>query len=144
MDRIVAGNFVNLERYIFVSFFFSLLKYIQNSAIIIVQNQITGLLEEEKMLDWGLGCCIRAQQVAWKADEVCYFPWSVFLTVDPFIARRLLKSLSIKQGIKYDAPESALDIAPFIAFHGLNVDEILDPPDSFSTLVNIFSIATPN
>jgi hypothetical protein len=36
-----------------------------------------------------------------------------------FVARRLLKSLSIKQGIKYDAPESAADIAPFIAFHGL-------------------------
>jgi hypothetical protein len=26
----------------------------------------------------------------------------------------------------------------------LNVDEILDPPDSFSTLVNIFSTATSN
>ena len=72
---------------------------------------------------------------------VCYL---VFFTVDPFIARRLLKSPSIKQGIKYDAPESALDIAPFIAFHRLNVDEILDPPDSFSTLVNIFSTATSN
>ena len=39
---------------------------------------------------------------------------------------------SIKQVIKYDAPELAVDIAPFIAFHGLNIDEILDPPDSFS------------
>jgi phosphatidylserine decarboxylase len=55
-----------------------------------------------------------------------------FFTVDPFIARRLLKSLSIKQGIKYDAPESAVDIAPFIAFYKLKVDEMLDPPDSFS------------
>jgi hypothetical protein len=41
------------------------------------------------------------------------------LTIDPSVARRLPKSLSIKQGIKYDAPESAADIAPFIAFHGL-------------------------
>ena len=40
---------------------------------------------------------------------------SYFVTIDPFKARRLLKSLSIKQGIKYDAPESAVDIAPFIA-----------------------------
>ena len=48
-------------------------------------------------------------------------------------ARRLLKSLSIKQGIKYDDPESANDIPAFIAFHKLNVDEILDPLDSFST-----------
>ncbi|KAK0194123.1 hypothetical protein F5146DRAFT_1119448 [Armillaria mellea] len=37
-------------------------------------------------------------------------------------ARRLLKSLSIKQGIKYDAPESARDIPAFIEFHRLKVD----------------------
>lgn len=49
-----------------------------------------------------------------------------------YLARRLLKSLSIKQGIKYDDPESARDIPAFIEFHNLNVDEILDPLDSFS------------
>ena len=76
---------------------------------------------------------------SWKADGFVILPGllSYFFTVDLFVARRLLISLSIKQGIKYDAPESAADITPFIAFHGLNVDEILDPPDSFSTLVNI-------
>ena len=47
-------------------------------------------------------------------------------------ARRLLKSLSIKQGRKYDDPESARDIPAFIEFHRLDVDEILDPIDSFS------------
>jgi len=46
-------------------------------------------------------------------------------------ARRLLKSLSIKQGIKYDDPESAKGIPAFIEFHGLKVEEILDPLDSF-------------
>jgi phosphatidylserine decarboxylase len=51
-----------------------------------------------------------------------------------FVARKLLKSLSIKQGLKYDSPESALDIPTFIDFHKLKVDEILDPLDSFSTL----------
>ena len=51
-----------------------------------------------------------------------------------FEARRLLKSLSIKQGVKYDDPESAKDIPTFIEFHGLKVDEILDPLDSFSEL----------
>ena len=63
---------------------------------------------------------------------------SYFFTIDPFKARRLLKSLSIKQGIKYDAPESAVDIAPFIALYELNVNEMLDPPNSFSASVNIF------
>jgi phosphatidylserine decarboxylase len=48
-------------------------------------------------------------------------------------ARRLLKSMSVKQGIKYDSPESKLEIPTFIAFHNLNVDEILDPIDSFRT-----------
>lgn len=48
------------------------------------------------------------------------------------IARRLLKSLSIKQGVKYDSPESAREIPAFIEFHRLNVEELLDPLDSFS------------
>ena len=86
------------------------------------------------MLDWGLGYCINVKQVTWKVVEVCYFPWSLilFLTIDSYVAWHLLKSLCIKQVIKYDAPELAVDIAPFIAFHGLNIDEILDPPNSFS------------
>lgn len=68
----------------------------------------------------------------------------ISLLMIPFVAWRLLKSLSIKQGLKYDAPKSAADIAPFIAFHGLSVDEILEPPDSFSTSVNISSTAISN
>lgn len=48
-------------------------------------------------------------------------------------ARRLLKSLSIKQGVKYDDPASAAEIPAFIQFHNLDVNEILDPIDSFST-----------
>jgi hypothetical protein len=47
-------------------------------------------------------------------------------------ARRLLKSLSIKQGRKYDDPESARDLPTFIEFHRLDVEEILDPIESFS------------
>lgn len=50
-------------------------------------------------------------------------------------ARRLLKSMSIKQGVKYDDPASARDIPAFIDFHKLNVDEILEPLDSFSALI---------
>jgi hypothetical protein len=49
-----------------------------------------------------------------------------------FVARGLLKSLSVKQGIKYDALESAKDIPTFIEFHNLDVKEILEPIDSFS------------
>ena len=55
-------------------------------------------------------------------------------------ARRLLKSLSIKQGLKYDAPESVRDIPPFIEFHNLNTEEILDPLESFSPFLSSFPI----
>jgi phosphatidylserine decarboxylase len=53
-------------------------------------------------------------------------------------ARRLLKSLSIKQGLKYDSPASALDIPTFIAFHNLDINEILDPIHSFKSFNEFF------
>ena len=61
----------------------------------------------------------KAQQAAWKVDEVYYFPsfLILFLTIYLFVARRLPKFLYIKQGIKYNAPVSAADITPFITFH---------------------------
>lgn len=52
-----------------------------------------------------------------------------------FAARRLLKSLSIKQGLKYDSPESIRDIPTFIEFHKLKVNEILKPLDEFSKYI---------
>lgn len=54
------------------------------------------------------------------------------------IARELLKSMSIKQGIKYNDPESAKEIPSFIEFHNLNVDEILDPIPSFKNFNEFF------
>jgi len=50
----------------------------------------------------------------------------------------MLKSLSIKEGIKYDSPESVRDIPGFIQFHNLNVDEIRDPLPSFKTFNEFF------
>ncbi|KAF7426500.1 hypothetical protein PC9H_008869 [Pleurotus ostreatus] len=47
-------------------------------------------------------------------------------------ARGLLGSLSIKQGLTYDAPQSAADIPGFIVFHNLKVDKISNLLDSFS------------
>lgn len=39
--------------------------------------------------------------------------------------------MTIKQGAKFNAPESVAEIPRFIAFHQLNVKEVLDPIDSF-------------
>lgn len=40
--------------------------------------------------------------------------------------------MSVKQGKKYDSPASAAEIPAFIAFHNLDVNEILEPLDSYS------------
>lgn len=41
--------------------------------------------------------------------------------------------MSVKQGVKFDDPASAAGIADFIEFHNLDVNEMRDPLDSFST-----------
>ena len=52
--------------------------------------------------------------------------------------------MSVKQGIKYDAPESAKDIPAFIEFHNLNTNEILDPLDSFKNFNEFFYRYVPH
>ncbi|KAI0635493.1 phosphatidylserine decarboxylase-domain-containing protein [Trametes polyzona] len=132
VDRIVVGNYVTASQaqrkwYTKVISKVSSGNYKlgANSANIIVQNRMTGQLEEEKMQVYvRLG--IRLLYKGWKSR------------MEGARARRLLKSLSIKQGIKYDSPESARDIPAFIAFHRLNVDEILEPLENFKTFNEFF------
>lgn len=126
VDRIVVGNFVTAsqaQRKWYTKIIGKVssgdYKLGANSANIIVQNRITGQLEEEKMQVYvrlGIRLLYKGAKSRMEGGR----------------ARRLLKSLSIKQGIKYDSPESARDIPTFIQFHQLKVEEILDPLDSFS------------
>ncbi|OCF30786.1 phosphatidylserine decarboxylase [Kwoniella heveanensis BCC8398] len=96
-----------------------------NSANVIVQDRRTGQLQEEKMAVYvRLGI-----RVLYKGAKG---------SMHGAKARRLLKSLSVKQGLKYDAPSSAVDIPAFIAFHNLDVNEILDPLDSFKNFNEFF------
>ena len=53
-------------------------------------------------------------------------------------ARNLLKSMSIKQGIKCDDPASVADIPAFVEFHNLNLNEVRDPLGSFKTFNEFF------
>ena len=125
-----------------------LIRRVQNSANIIVQNRLTGQLEEEKMQVYvRLG--IRLLYKGWKSRmEGARGTWPhlgimfacLCCLTSLCTARRLLKSLSIKQGLKYDSPESARDIPTFIAFHKLNVDEIRDPLDSFSAYLHHLTV----
>ncbi|KAF7337169.1 Phosphatidylserine decarboxylase proenzyme 2 [Mycena venus] len=132
VDRIVVGNFVTASQ-AQRKFFTRILGKISsgnyklgaNSANIIVQNRLTGQLEEEKMQVYvrlGIRLLYKGMKSRMEGGR----------------ARRLLKSLSIKQGVKYDSPESARDIPTFIEFHGLKVDEILEPLDSFKTFNQFF------
>ncbi|TXT04887.1 hypothetical protein VHUM_03970 [Vanrija humicola] len=96
-----------------------------NSANILVQDRLTGQFQEEKMAVYvRLGIRVLYKGARGKMAGAR--------------AKRLLKNMSIKQGIKYDSPLSVADIKPFIAFHRLNVEEILDPLDSFKTFNEFF------
>ncbi|TFK32508.1 phosphatidylserine decarboxylase-domain-containing protein [Crucibulum laeve] len=132
VDRIVVGNFVTAsqaQRKWYTKIIGKIssgdYKLGANSANIIVQNRMTGQLEEEKMQVYvrlGIRLLYKGMKSRMEGGR----------------ARRLLKSLSIKQGVKYDDPASVRDILPFIEFHGLDVNEIQDPIDSFKNFNQFF------
>lgn len=132
VDRIVVGNFVTASQAQRKWYTKMLTKIAAgdyqlgaNSANIIVQNRITGQLEEEKMQGYvriGIRLLYKGATSRMEGGR----------------ARKLLKSMSIKQGQKYDSPESAREIPIFIEFHNLNIDEIKDPLDSFKSFNEFF------
>ena len=59
---------------------------------------------------------------------------SIFLTLQTNnIVKGLLRSLSVKQGRKYDNPSSAREIKGFVEFHKLDLSEVLLPIEEFKT-----------
>ncbi|KAL4064564.1 phosphatidylserine decarboxylase-domain-containing protein [Scleroderma yunnanense] len=132
VNRIVVGNFVTASQAqrkwytkIITKVSSGNYKLGANSANIIVQNRMTGQLEEERMQVYvrlGIRLLYRGARGRMEGAR----------------ARRLLRSLTIKQGMKYDSPDSVRDIHPFIDFHKLNVDEILEPLESFKTFNDFF------
>ncbi|KAL2020916.1 hypothetical protein VTK56DRAFT_7803 [Thermocarpiscus australiensis] len=97
-----------------------------NSANILVQDRITGQINEEKMSVYvRLG--IRLLYKGLKANNM-----------EKKRIRKLLKSLSIKQGKKYDDPASKAEIPKFIAFHGLDLSEVLLPLNEFKSFNEFF------
>jgi phosphatidylserine decarboxylase len=96
-----------------------------DSANIIVQDRMTGELLEEKMQVYvrlGIRLLYRGARSRMEGARI----------------RRMLKNMSVKQGIKYDSPSSAREIPQFIAFHQLNLDEIEQPLESFKTFNEFF------
>ncbi|OJJ44379.1 hypothetical protein ASPZODRAFT_144950 [Penicilliopsis zonata CBS 506.65] len=97
-----------------------------NSANILVQDRITGQINEERMSVYvRLG--IRLLYKGLKSREM-----------EKKRIRKVLKSLSIKQGKKYDDPASASQIQDFVNFHQLDMSEVLQPVEAFKTFNEFF------
>lgn len=97
----------------------------KNNAHIFVHERVSGKLIEEKMPAYiRLGIRMIYQKSGRAADAQ--------------MVRRLLHSMTLKQGIKFSSEASRNDILPFIKFHNLNVDEILEPLDSFGNFNDFF------
>ncbi|KAI0549865.1 phosphatidylserine decarboxylase-domain-containing protein [Xylaria curta] len=97
-----------------------------NSANILVQDRLTGQINEEKMSVYvRLG--IRLLYKGLKSKDM-----------ENKRIRKLLKGLSIKQGKKYDDPASKSQIEPFIAFHQLDMSEVLRPVEEFKNFNEFF------
>ncbi|KAG5361208.1 Phosphatidylserine decarboxylase proenzyme 2 [Yarrowia sp. C11] len=97
-----------------------------NSANILVQDRATGLIEEEKMSIYvRLG--IRLLYKGLSSREM-----------ERKRVRRLLRSLTNKQGRKFDSALSVKSIKPFIRFHHLDMSEVRDPLDSFKNFNQFF------
>ncbi|KAI0134466.1 phosphatidylserine decarboxylase-domain-containing protein, partial [Xylariales sp. AK1849] len=97
-----------------------------NSANILVQDRLTGQINEEKMSVYvRLG--IRLLYKGLKSKEM-----------EGKRIRKMLKSLSIKQGKKYDDPASREEITGFVNFHKLNMNEVLLSIDDFKSFNEFF------
>jgi len=97
-----------------------------NSANILVQDRITGQINEERMSVYvRLG--IRLLYKGLKSKDM-----------EKKRIRKLLRGLSIKQGVKYDDPASASEIQSFINFHQLDMSEVLLPIEKFKSFNEFF------
>ncbi|GLB40809.1 putative catalyzes the formation of phosphatidylethanolamine (PtdEtn) from phosphatidylserine (PtdSer) [Lyophyllum shimeji] len=96
-----------------------------NSANIVVQDRATGEMLEERM------------QVYVRLGIRLLYKGMLSEMEGPR-ARRLLRFLSVWQGIKYDAPESKADIPAFVRFYAIHTSEMMHPLESFNTFNEFF------
>ena len=121
-----------------------------NSANILVQDRITGQINEERMSVYvRLGIRLlykglKSKDMEKKRSMCGWFYIYVFSRNPPrSIAnkppvRKLLRGLSFKQGVKYDDPASKAEIQKFINFHQLDMSEVLLPIEQFKNFNEFF------
>jgi len=96
-----------------------------NSANVLAMDRRTGEIVEEKMPTYvRLGIRLLYQGARSRMEGARI--------------KRMLANMSVKQGIKYNSPQSKADIPAFIAFHNLDMSEVRDPLDSFATFNEFF------
>ncbi|EFA86680.1 Phosphatidylserine decarboxylase proenzyme 2 precursor [Heterostelium album PN500] len=95
--------------------------------VIYVHNRETGKLEEEKIPHY-IEVSLRIMYSTSSGRHAC----------NNNQVKRLLKYLTTKTGKKYSSQESVKEIKPFIQFHNLNTDEILDPLPTFKNFNEFF------
>lgn len=138
-----------------------------NSANILVQDRLTGQINEEKMSVYvRLGIRLlykglKSRDMENKRSKSSFVSLPIVrclsLPLNPGTfpsyrllhdgtshadngtsVRKLLKNLSIKQGKKFDDPTSKDEIEKFIAFHGLDMSEVLLPTEEFKNFNEFF------
>jgi phosphatidylserine decarboxylase len=123
-----------------------------NSANILVQDRITGQINEERMsiyvrlgirlLYKGLKSRDMEKKRSMSTYICTYYPsctcCKAVSIANINTVRKLLKGLSVKQGVKYDDPVSKNEIQKFINFHQLDMSEVLYPVDSFKNFNEFF------
>ena len=97
-----------------------------NSANILVQDRTTGQINEERMSVY-VRIGIRLLYKGLGKGEM-----------ENKRIKKMLRSLSVKQGKKFDDPASAAQIQGFIAFHQLNMSEVLLPTTDFKNFNEFF------
>ncbi|KAL9098265.1 MAG: hypothetical protein Q9163_006049 [Psora crenata] len=97
-----------------------------NSANILVQDRLTGQINEERMSVY-VRIGIRLLYKGLKSREM-----------EKKRIRKMLRNMSFKQGKKYDDPASAREIQGFINFHQLDMSEVLLPTEEFKSFNEFF------
>jgi phosphatidylserine decarboxylase len=120
-----------------------------NSANILVQDRITGQINEERMSIYvrlGIRLLYKGlksremekKRSMWRSNIYSFSPGSIKNIANRNAVRKLLRGLSVKQGIKYDDPASKNEIQKFIQFHQLDMSEVLLPVDHFKNFNEFF------
>ncbi|CAO3648032.1 unnamed protein product [Mucor hiemalis] len=132
VDRFLLGNFLT-EAYAQRRWFVKLVRKVgygkyslgHDNANIIVQDRSTGQLIEEKMSVYvrlGMRLVYKGMKTGIQSRG----------------AQRILTNLTMKQGRRFDNPNSVREIPAFIKFHKIPLDEVWKPINSFKTFNEFF------